>query len=312
MPSIDITHPIDPFEPFGSLPPDQAALLESIGPIWASDINGFRDVVFKAYTPLVAATSKEGMTVHRDLAYGASARQVLDVFQPDGAHDADVVVFVHGGAFIRGAKSANGHIYDNVCWWFARQGCVAVNVEYRLAAEAPFPGGTEDVAAAVDWVIAHIASFGGQARRIFLIGHSAGGTHVASYCFDPNHPRRAAEEVCGAVIISGRLQADVLAGNPNAKAVQAYFGDDASLYPLRSPATHAAHANLPVMIVIAQYENPYLDRYGVAFLQSLAETRGLMPRFLQMRKHNHTSIVAHFDSGEELLGREILDFMRTA
>ncbi|WP_420227004.1 alpha/beta hydrolase [Pigmentiphaga litoralis] len=140
MPSTDASRAVNPLEPLGSLPPDQAALLESIGPIWGTDINGFRDVVFNAYTPLVSATPKDGMTMHKDLAYGASARQVLDVFQPDSAHDADVVVFVHGGAFIRGAKSSNGHIYDNVCWWFARQGCVAVNVEYRLAAEAPFPG----------------------------------------------------------------------------------------------------------------------------------------------------------------------------
>jgi hypothetical protein len=26
-------------------------------------------------------------------------------------------------------------------------------------------------------------------------------------------------------------------------------------------------------------------------------------------QHNHTSIVAHFNSGEETLGREILDFI---
>lgn len=312
MPLIDPDRSVDPLEPFGSLPPDQAALLESIGPVWGTDINGFRDVVFNAYTPLVSAAPKDGISKQSDLPYGPSARQVLDVFQPDGSQDADVVVFVHGGAFIRGAKSSNGHIYDNVCWWFARQGCVAVNIEYRLAAEAPFPGGTEDVAAAVDWVVANIASFGGNPRRVFLIGHSAGGTHVASYCFDPNHPRRAAAEVCGAILISGRLQADVLDGNPNAKAVQAYFGDDASTYALRSPATHAAHCDLPVMVVIAEYENPYLDLYGVAFVQSLCDARGKVPRFLQMRKHNHTSIVAHFDSGEELLGREIMAFMRTA
>lgn len=30
-----------------------------------------------------------------------------------------------------------------------------------------------------------------------------------------------------------------------------------------------------------------------------------------MMRHNHTSIVAHFDSGEETLGREILDFFRS-
>ncbi len=302
---------IDPYRPLGSLPADQAELLESIGPIWGSDINKFRDIVFAAYTPLVSAAPKEGITVERDVAYGSSTRQVLDVFTPEGASNADVVIFVHGGAFIRGSKSANGHIYDNVSYWFARQGMVAVNMEYRLASEARFPGGAEDVGAAVAWVVANIAGFGGNPRRIFVIGHSAGGTHVASYCFDPHMQVRPGPEVCGAIIISGRLQADTLAGNPNAKAVQAYFGEDESTYALRSPGSHAAGSDLPVMIVIAEYENPYLDLYGVEFFQRLCEARKRVPRFVQAMKHNHTSIVAHFDSGEERLGREILDFMQS-
>jgi len=73
---------------------------------------------------------------------------------------------------------------------------------------------------------------------------------------------------------------------------------------------YAAEADLPVMIAIAQYENPYLDLYGLEFCQRVARARGHVPRFVQMMRHNHTSIVAHFDSGEETLGREILDFFR--
>ncbi|MDX3904934.1 MAG: alpha/beta hydrolase [Pigmentiphaga sp.] len=299
---------IDATRTLGSLPPAQAAELERAGPVWGSDINGFRDLVVRAYTPLVAAAPKDGISVARDLPYGDSPRQVLDIFQPSDAHEADVVVFVHGGAFIRGAKSFNGHIYDNVSYWFARHGLVAVNMEYRLAAEAPFPGGAEDVAAAVRWLAGHVGEFGGNPRRLFLIGHSAGGTHVATYCFDPRHGFRPDRGVRGAVLISARLQADVLPGNPNAKAVEAYFGSDTSRYEIDSPMAHAAESDLPVMVAIAQYENPYLDLYGLEFCRRLAQARGYVPRFMQLTRHNHTSIVAHFDSGEELLGREILDF----
>ncbi|WP_124078944.1 alpha/beta hydrolase [Pigmentiphaga humi] len=299
---------IDPMRTLGSLPPEHAAELVRLGPVWGTNINGFRARVVEMYTPLVAAAPKDGIAVSRDLSYGASARQVLDVFQPADARNADVVVFVHGGAFIRGSKSANGHIYDNVSYWFARQGMVAVNMEYRLAAEAPFPGGTDDVAAAVQWVARNIAGYGGNPARIFLIGHSAGGTHVASYCFDPHRGYRADPAVKGAVLVSARLKADVLPGNPNAKAVAAYFGEDAARYEACSPIGYAARSDMPVMIAIAEYENPYLDLYGVEFCQRLCEARGKVPRFIQLTRHNHTSIVAHFDSGEELLGREILDF----
>jgi len=302
---------IDPTRTLGSLPPEQAAELERAGPVWGTDINRFRDRVVQMYTPLVAAAPKEGIAVARDLPYGGSARQVLDVFTPDGARDADVAVFVHGGAFIRGSKSANGHIYDNVSYWFARQGLVAVNMEYRLAAEAPFPGGADDVAAAVRWLARRVGEFGGNPRRMFLIGHSAGGTHVATYCFDPRRGYAPDPGVRGAVLVSARLKADTLPGNPNAKAVEAYFGSDASRYEADSPMAHAAASDLPVMVAIAQYENPYLDLYGLEFCQRLAQARGYVPRFVQLMRHNHTSIVAHFDSGEESLGREILDFFRS-
>ena len=77
----------------------------------------------------------------RRLAYGAHARQVLDVFSPAGARAAPVMMFVHGGAFVRGDKRVTGELYENVLHWFARQGFVGVNIEYRLAPEAAYPGG---------------------------------------------------------------------------------------------------------------------------------------------------------------------------
>src|SRR5690606_32630774 len=136
-------------------------------------------------------------------AYGGHPRQVLDVFAPAGARPsdgADVVVFIHGGAFIRGRKSIDGLIYDNVPAWFCRQGCVAVNVEYRLASDAPYPSGAEDLALAVLWLRANIARFGGSPDRIFLMGHSAGGTHVATLLFDPIFGGHPGTDVAGAIL----------------------------------------------------------------------------------------------------------------
>jgi acetyl esterase len=306
---MKITH-----EPLGSLPPDAVEVFAAMGPVWGTDINKHRDFVIATYTPLVAAANNEGITVHRDIAYGESPRQTLDVFAPapprqgGAASGADVVIFVHGGAFVRGKKSFNGHIYDNVSYWFARQGYLCINLEYRLADEAPYPGGADDVAAAVDWARANIESFGGAPHRVFLIGHSAGGTHVATCLFDPAFDRKPDPAVAGIVLISARLRADVLPDNPNATGVRTYFGDDTSLYEARSPVTHAHRSQVPLMIAVAEFENPYLDLYGAEFLYRAAAARKSMPRFIQLMKHNHTSIVAHFNSGEELLGREIINF----
>ena len=77
--------------------------------------------------------------------------------------------------------------------------------------------------------------------------------------FDPAVSCGEALPLAGLVLVSARLRADRLAENPNAAGVAAYFGADASLDEARSPMAHAAEAALPVMIVVAEYENPLLD-----------------------------------------------------
>jgi acetyl esterase/lipase len=301
-------------------PPDLEALarvqaaLRVIGPRYQQDIAGHSQQVKELYAPLLRARPAGGVTVTRDLPYGSHPRQVLDVFHPAETADAraadadaDVVVFVHGGAFVRGAKNGPEGIYDNVLRWFARQGFVGVNVEYRLAPEATYPEGARDVAAAMEWVHGHIAQHGGHPGRILLVGHSAGGTHVAGYAVDPALAD-ARMRAAAIVLVSARLRADQSDRNPNAAAVRTYFGSELQRYEERSPITHAHRCAVPVMLAIAEFDNPLLDVYGLEFAQRVAAAQGRAPRFVQCRGHNHMSILAHFDAGEETLGREILDF----
>ena len=125
----------------------------------------------------------------RDLRYGEHARHRLDVHaggEPAGGsaddHGAPVFVFVHGGGFVRGDKyQAGTPAYDLVGAWAVRHGWVGVNMTYRYAPEVQWPAGAEDVAAAVGWLRANIAAYGGDPDRIIVAGNSAGATHVADF-----------------------------------------------------------------------------------------------------------------------------------
>jgi acetyl esterase/lipase len=295
-------------KPLSMLPDETRCELARIGPVWGRDIQKHRDRVLELYRPILERSPKAGVSVTRDVPYAAHPRQRLDIFRPGSVRDADVVVFVHGGAFVRGDKRVTAEVYDNVLYWFARQGCVGFNIEYRLAPESQYPGGATDVALAIAWVRAHAREHGGSPARIFLVGHSAGATHAAAYACDPVVRPAEGHGLAGLALISGRLRADARPDNPNAAAVKAYFGEDESLYEARSPVTHAARLDLPVFIAIAEHENPLLDVYGAEMLHRVSAARGRAPRFLRLTEHNHISMVAHFNTEEEILGREILEF----
>jgi acetyl esterase len=294
--------------PLANLPEPARRKLAEIGPVWGTDIQRHRDLVLEIYRPLLAAAPKAGTDVARGIPYGTHPRQILDVYRNGRAANVPVVLFVHGGAFVRGDKDVTDEVYANVCYYFARHGYLGVNVEYRLAPESTYPGGAEDLAAAVAWAKRSARDFGGDPERLFLVGHSAGATHVAGYAWDPNLPVRVDPAVKGLVLISGRLRADARPDNPNAAGVRAYFGDDESRYEARSPVTYAAPSPLPVFLAVAEHENPLLDVYGAETLHRVAVARGRAPRFLRLPRHNHISIVAHVNTEEDILGGEMRDF----
>ncbi|MDD7921425.1 carboxylesterase/lipase family protein [Actinomycetospora callitridis] len=106
-----------------------------------------------------------------------------DVRAPDTADRLPVLVFLHGGAFVSGASRAT--IYDGTA--LAREGAVVVSVNYRLGVPgfADLPGvlanrGLHDQIAALAWVHANAAAFGGDADRITVFGESAGALSLAA------------------------------------------------------------------------------------------------------------------------------------
>ena len=105
------------------------------------------------------------------IAYGAGRRQRLDVYAPTGARGPwPVVVFFYGGAWSEGDRRDFGFVGR----WLAAEGYVVVVPDYGIIPEIEYPVFLEDCAAAVSWALAHAGGHGGDARRLALMGHSAG------------------------------------------------------------------------------------------------------------------------------------------
>src|SRR3546814_8950681 len=112
-----------------------------------------------------------------DIAYGSEERHRLDVYPHDKA-SAPVLLFLHGGGFVGGDKRGDPLFYGNVGRYFAAHGYLTVLANYRLAPDATWPSGNEDIAAILSWIGGNAAAHGGDPERILIIGQSAGAAHV--------------------------------------------------------------------------------------------------------------------------------------
>lgn len=293
----------------GEIPDMLRALMADVGPRWANDVAANVRRMVDAFGPVLAQAPKQGVDVMLDVGYGAHARQQLDVYASRRDAPQPVVVFVHGGAFVDGARNRSAEIYANVLYYFARHGVIGVNIEYRLAPEYAYPSGIADVALAVAWVRANIGAFGGDPARVFLAGHSAGAAHAAGYAYDERHHPTGGAGITGLIVLSGRVRADNSAENPNARKVEAYYGIDAACYDDRSPVCRVTSGSVPTMIAFAEHENPLLDVYCLELAYRLAAAKRHAPRVLRLAGHNHTSLIAHINTTEDRLGREMLSFI---
>ena len=97
----------------------------------------------------------------------ARERCKLDVYYPTDSSGFATIVYFHGGGLEFGGK----HVPD--AW--RDEGLAVVPVNYRLHPQVNNPTYTEDAAAAVAWTLAHIGDYGGDPRRVYVSGHSAGG-----------------------------------------------------------------------------------------------------------------------------------------
>ncbi len=274
-----------------------------------------RDVLQATYglfTPLQQRAPKDGVRIERDLAYGDDQRHRLDVFAPERRPDtpAPVVVYVHGGAFIAGERSpVAGLIYDNVP--IARHGLIGVNATYRLAPDHKWPSGAADVGAVVGWLKANAGRYGGDPARIFLMGQSAGATHVATYALVAAVHGADGPEIAGAILLSGSyapLDPGFSDGAPGDNQI-AYYGGDLDAWADRSPLYHVAPGHPPIFIAVAELDPYPLSWPSAALLGALVKCDRTMPWFKLLRGHNHVSPAMHINSEIDGLGPDLLDFI---
>ncbi|MDN4058793.1 alpha/beta hydrolase [Massilia sp. YIM B02769] len=131
---------------------------------------------------LVNAVSPDGdARATQAIHYGKGERNKLDIYQPaNNAGTAPVIVFFYGGNWVSGKRED----YAFVGQALAKRGFVVVVPDYRLYPEARYPDFLDDAAQAVAWTEREIGNYGGDPKRVFVMGHSAGAYNAAMLALD--------------------------------------------------------------------------------------------------------------------------------
>lgn len=177
----------------------------------------------------------------------------LDIYTEAGTSNRPVIVFIHGGGWRNGDKVMG---VGDKATDFTQEGYVFVSINYRLSPAVTHPVFAQDCAQAVAWVYGHIAGYGGDPKRIFLMGHSA-GAHLAAlistdthYLADVGVPMKALR---GCILLDSAAY-DMRPGAPNdlipKVLIRKAFGSDPAVLKSASPLVYvAAGHDIPPFLI---------------------------------------------------------------
>jgi acetyl esterase/lipase len=206
-------------------------------------------------TPLSthAATPAAPATLH----YGPDATQVLDFVPAQNAHGpVPLIVFVHGGAWMRGSKEQATGRYKAA--HFTGEGYNFATIDYRLVPQATVEQQAQDVADAVAALLKRADALGIDRSRVVLMGHSAGAQLVALVGTDPKYMKAAGlrlDALSGVIPIDGAAYdvAGQMAETRNPFMRTTYdtvFGEDPARQRALSPVAQAAAPNAPAFLLL--------------------------------------------------------------
>ena len=297
---------------YPGVPEEQAARIRELG----REIDPASFAIFEG---MVDAPPYDDVDIDADISYGEDAAQVLDVYTFQNSSEGSsrpVLLFVHGGGFVGGSK-AGGYYPQNVTAWAARNGMVGVNMDYRLAPDAAWPAGRDDLAAAIAWVRQNIARYGGNPDRIVLFGHSAGANHVADYVTHKDLQGAEAGAVEGAVLLSPYYAAKAgppdYAANAGEAADHPYYGSAEALQTASAAIARMGASSVPLFVGYAEYDPQFMVDFAHQIENELCGSGagGSCPKVLFLADHNHLTEGASIGSADESLSGPLLAWLKS-
>jgi acetyl esterase len=242
-----------------------------------------------------------GKVENLDIPGGDGQKMGLRIYVPEGAGPFPVLVWIHGGSFVRGTLD----MFDAGRRAFTKaSGCIVVAVDQRLSPEARFPKPLEDAHAALLWTVENAARLGGDPALVGVAGESSGTNIAAALTLkarDEKTPQLAFQVLlmplvdahCNTQSMNELADGYVLTRRQLIWAYQQYAPNADRNDPLISPLLAKDLSGLPPAVIVTIEFDPVRDE-GEAYAQRLEEAG------VPVRKARIAGMVHHF-AGPDLI-----------
>lgn len=274
---------------------------------------------------MLLANVAHAQIVKQNIPYAEPAheRQVLDIYAPAGAKNLPVVFWIHGGGWQTGDKTD----VQEKPKAFTDKGFVFVSTNYRLLPGVDMGTLIRDVAKSLGWVHQHIAEHGGDPKRIFVMGHSAGAQLAALLCIDERYLKAEGVPFAalrGCVPVDGDTY-DVPAiietaetrrrvhRQPQAKlGHREKFGNDPALHRDFSAVTHVAmNKGIPPFLILHVADHPDTTAQAQR-LGAVLQDAGIPAKVFGAKETNHTRLNSELGLPDDPATKELFAFVAEA
>ena len=248
-------------------------------------------------------------------------RHRLNFFKP-AASNFPVVIFIHGGNWDSGEKDyrfGGQDIYNNIGRFLASRAIGCAVISYRLIPAVDWRAQAGDAARAVAWAHKHVAAFGGDPRRLFVMGHSAGAQMAMRTVLDrqtleslgvPSSAIRGVIGVAGAGYDMADQRTHALGADPDWYAKRFRLGPtDTGWQTGASPIRLAGDSPPAALLLYAGGESPALKRQSELMRDALTRAGG-SAELVVAPGLSHTRIVPTLSREDRAAGAAVLAFIR--
>ncbi len=274
---------------------------------------------------LALLSDARAQDVKRNIPYTESAheRQVLDIYAPHAANNLPVIFWIHGGGWQAGDKT-DVQIKPRVC---VERGFVFVSTNYRLLPSVDMGTIVRDIAQSIHWVHDHIAAYGGDPKRLLVMGHSAGAQLAALICTDDRYLKAEGLSLAiikGCVPVDGDTY-DVPAiietaetrrrvhGQPQLKfGHREKFGNDPEKHRDFSAVTHIAKGkSIPPFLILHVADHPDTTAQAQR-LGAVLKEAGIPATVFAAKEASHSKINADLGLPDDPATKALFEFVDEA